>query len=202
MSLNASPCEVQCRESARGRAGPRDACHHTAALGPAVTIASDDGFPADAARDSDVEWMRVALAEAALADVAGEVPIGAIVVVSGEIVARVHNRPIGAIDPTAHAEILALRAAAQAVGNYRLVDAEVFVTLEPCLMCVGALIHARVRRVVYGAPEPKTGALGSAVDALAIPSLNHRFDVTAGVLEDECRAIVQAFFARRRAGLP
>ena len=153
-------------------------------------------------RDSDVEWMRVALAEAALADAAGEVPIGAIVVVSGEIVARVHNRPIGAIDPTAHAEILALRAAAQAIGNYRLVDADVFVTLEPCLMCVGALIHARVRRVVYGAAEPKTGALGSAVDALAIPSLNHRFDVTAGVLEDECRAIVQAFFARRRAGLP
>ena len=150
-------------------------------------------------RDADVSWMRLALAEAAAADAAGEVPIGAIVVISGDVVARAYNRPIGAVDPTAHAEILALRAAAQAVGNYRLVDADVFVTVEPCLMCVGALVHARVRRVVYGAPEPKTGALGSAVDALAIPTLNHRFDVTSGVLEDECRAIVQAFFARRRA---
>ncbi len=150
-------------------------------------------------RDGDVTWMRLALAEAAAADAAGEVPIGAVVVVSGEVVGRGYNRPIGAVDPTAHAEILALRAAAQAVGNYRLVDADVFVTVEPCLMCVGALVHARVRRVVFGTAEPKTGALGSSVDALAIPTLNHRFSVTSGVLEDECRAIVQAFFARRRA---
>jgi tRNA(adenine34) deaminase len=150
-------------------------------------------------RDGDVTWMRLALAEAAAADGAGEVPIGAVVVVSGEVVGRGYNRPIGAVDPTAHAEILALRAAAQAVGNYRLVDADVFVTVEPCLMCVGALVHARVRRVVFGTAEPKTGALGSSVDALAIPTLNHRFSVTSGVLEDECRAIVQAFFARRRA---
>jgi tRNA(adenine34) deaminase len=148
--------------------------------------------------DRDAGWMRMALAEAAAADAAGEVPIGAVVVVSDSLIARAYNRPIGAIDPTAHAEILALRAAAHAVGNYRLVDAEVFVTVEPCLMCVGALVHARVRRVVYGAPEPKTGALGSAVDALSIPTLNHRFAVTSGVLEDECRAIVQAFFAKRR----
>ena len=152
--------------------------------------------------DNDAAWMRLALAEAARADAAHEVPIGTVIVIGTEVVARAFNRPIGAVDPTAHAEILALRQAAQAVGNYRLVDAEVFVTVEPCLMCVGALVHARVRRVVFGAPEPKTGALGSAVDALAIPTLNHRFSVTSGVLEDECRAIVQAFFARRRAGLP
>lgn len=147
---------------------------------------------------SDTLFMRLALEDAQRASDCGEVPIGAVVVVGGEVVARGHNRPLGNIDPTAHAEIVALREAAAAVGNYRLTDAEVYVTLEPCLMCVGALVHARVRRVVYGAPEPRTGALGSAIDALAIPTLNHRFEVTRGVLEAECREIVQGFFRNRR----
>jgi tRNA(adenine34) deaminase len=146
----------------------------------------------------DTAFMRLALEEARRASECGEVPIGAVIVVAGEVVARGFNRPLGNIDPTAHAEIVALRDAAAAVGNYRLTDAEVYVTLEPCLMCVGALVHARVRRVVYGAPEPKTGALGSTIDALTIPTLNHRFDVVGGVLEAECRDIVQAFFRNRR----
>jgi tRNA(adenine34) deaminase len=146
----------------------------------------------------DDSFMREALAEAARAEAAGEVPIGAVLVRDGAIVARGFNHPIGGTDPTAHAEIAVLRQAAAAVGNYRLIGATLYVTLEPCLMCVGALVHARVARVVFGACEPKTGALGSTIDALAIPGLNHRFDITAGVLEEDCRAIVQAFFKLRR----
>jgi tRNA(adenine34) deaminase len=148
--------------------------------------------------DRDVRFMREALLEARRAGAAGEVPVGAVVVVRREVVARGSNRPIGAVDPTAHAEIVALRDAAQAAANYRLVDADVYVTIEPCLMCVGALVHARVQRVVFGAREPKTGALGSAFDALAIPALNHRFAVVGGVLEADCRALVQRFFEVRR----
>jgi tRNA(adenine34) deaminase len=147
---------------------------------------------------TDSDYMRLALDEAHRASESGEVPIGAVVVVGGEVVARGFNRPLGNIDPTAHAEIVALREAAAAIGNYRLVDAVVYVTLEPCLMCVGALVHARVARVVYGAAEPKTGALGSTIDALAIPTLNHRFEVTAGILEEPCRELVQRFFQNRR----
>ena len=147
---------------------------------------------------TDSDYMRLALEEAHRAADFGEVPIGAVIVVDDEIVARGFNRPLGNIDPTAHAEIVALREAATAIGNYRLGDAVVYVTLEPCLMCVGALVHARVQRVVYGAPEPKTGALGSTIDALAIPTLNHRFAVTSGVLEDSCRDVVQRFFKNRR----
>jgi tRNA(adenine34) deaminase len=142
--------------------------------------------------------MRAALEEARRALEAGEVPIGAVVVVGDRIVARAFNQPIRAVDPTAHAEILALRAAAQALGNYRLTDATVYVTLEPCLMCAGALVHARVREVVYGAPEPKTGVLVSTTRALETPGLNHRFVVTGGVLEDECRELIQEFFKDRR----
>jgi tRNA(adenine34) deaminase len=149
---------------------------------------------------SDHEFMREALREASKAEAAGEVPIGAVLVRDGEILARGYNHPISGVDPTAHAEIAALRQAAAALGNYRLTDTTLYVTLEPCLMCVGALVHARVARVVFGAREPKTGALGSTVDALAIPGLNHRFEVTSGVLEDDCRAIVQAFFRARRGG--
>lgn len=144
------------------------------------------------------DFMRAALDEAARAQAAGEVPIGAVVAVDGAIVARGFNQPISAVDPTAHAEVVALREAARALGNYRLTDAVVYVTLEPCLMCVGALVHARVREVVYGAAEPKTGALVSTVRALETPQLNHRFAVTGGVLEGECRDIVQAFFRDRR----
>jgi len=143
-------------------------------------------------------FMREALAQARLGAGSGEVPVGAVLVVEGAVVARAFNQPIGRTDPTAHAEILVLREAAQAVANYRLVDATLYVTIEPCLMCVGALVHARVREVVFGAPEPKTGALVSAVRALDIPTLNHRFAVTSGVLEDECRELMQAFFRERR----
>ena len=145
--------------------------------------------------------MRAALDQARLALAAGEVPIGAVLVMDGGIVARAFNQPISLIDPTAHAEMLVLRDAARTIGNYRLTDAEVYVTVEPCLMCVGAMVHARVREVVYGAAEPKAGALVSALKALESPGLNHRFAVTAGVLEDECRSIIQAFFReKRRAG--
>jgi len=143
-------------------------------------------------------FMREALAQARLGADNGEVPVGAVLVVDGAIVARAFNQPIGRTDPTAHAEILGLRQAALAVGNYRLVDATLYVTIEPCLMCVGAMIHARVREVVFGAPEPRAGALVSAVRALDVPGLNHRFAVTQGVLEDECRELMQAFFRERR----
>jgi tRNA(adenine34) deaminase len=143
-------------------------------------------------------FMRLALDEARRAASAGEVPVGALVVLGDEILGSGSNRPIGSCDPTAHAEVVALREAAQRVGNYRLVGADVYVTVEPCLMCVGAMVHARVRTVVFGAREPKAGALGSMVDALTFPSLNHRFAVVEGVLEEECRGVLQAFFASRR----
>ena len=142
--------------------------------------------------------MRAALEEARKGLASGEVPIGAVLVIGGSIVARAFNQPIRAADPTAHAEVLVLRAGAQQVGNYRLTDATVYVTVEPCLMCVGALVHARVREVVYGAPEPKSGALGSTVNGVDLPGLNHRFAVTSGVLESECRALMQSFFRDRR----
>ena len=142
--------------------------------------------------------MQAALEEARRGLASGEVPIGAVLVVDDRIVSRAFNQPIGAVDPTAHAEILVLREAARLVGNYRLTEAVLYVTLEPCLMCVGALVHARVREVVYGATEPKTGALVSAVRGLDLPGLNHRFEVTCGVLEEPCRELVQAFFRERR----
>jgi tRNA(adenine34) deaminase len=145
-------------------------------------------------------FMSGALDEARRGLEAGEVPIGAVVVIDGRVVASAFNQPISAIDPTAHAEVLALRAAARAIGNYRLTDAVLYVTVEPCLMCVGALVHARVREVVYGAAEPKTGAVASTIRGLDSPGLNHRFAVTAGVLEPECRKLIQEFFrAKRRA---
>lgn len=145
--------------------------------------------------------MAAALEEARRGAGAGEVPVGAVLVVGDQIVARAFNQPITAHDPTAHAEVLVLREAARVLGNYRLTDATVYVTVEPCLMCVGALVHARVREVVYGAAEPKTGALVSTLKALESPGLNHRFIVTPGVLEDECRSIIQEFFRqKRRAG--
>ena len=144
--------------------------------------------------------MREALVEARRAADRGEVPVGAVVVLDGVIVGRGGNQPIGSIDPTAHAEIVALRDAAQRVGNYRLTGADLFVTVEPCVMCAGAMVHARIGRLVYGAPEPRTGAVHSALAVLDAPSLNHRVDVTAGVLESECRALMQAFFSERRAG--
>jgi tRNA(adenine34) deaminase len=146
-------------------------------------------------------FMRAAIEQARLGLDAGEVPIGAVLVIEDQVVARAFNQPIGAIDPTAHAEILVLRQAARAIGNYRLTTATVYVTLEPCLMCVGALVHARVGEVVYGAAEPKTGALVSTARLLDIPQLNHRFVVTGGVLETEARDLIQEFFrGKRKAG--
>ena len=143
--------------------------------------------------------MREALAEARLAVDAGEVPIGAVVVIDDQIVARAFNQPIRAVDPTAHAEVLALRAAAQHRGNYRLTGASLYVTVEPCLMCVGALVHARVKEVVFGAVEPRSGALVSTVRGHEIAGLNHRFVVTGGVLEADCRDLIQQFFRMKRA---
>lgn len=142
--------------------------------------------------------MAAALDEARRGLESSEVPIGAVLVIDDRIVARAFNQPIGAVDPTAHAEIVVLREAARLVGNYRLTEATVYVTLEPCLMCVGALVHARVREVVYGAAEPKTGALVSAVRGLDLPGLNHRFAVTGGVLEEPCRRLIQEFFREKR----
>jgi tRNA(adenine34) deaminase len=143
-------------------------------------------------------FMREALAEARRAAAAGEVPVGAVVVLGGEVVGRGFNQPISGNDPTAHAEIVALRDAARRVGNYRLTGATMVVTVEPCLMCVGALVHARVARLVFGAPEPKAGAIVSAMRALEHPRLNHRFEVVEGVLAGECRQVVRAFFRERR----
>ena len=144
------------------------------------------------------QFMTAALDQARRAMGSGEVPIGAVVVIDGRVVASGFNQPISSVDPTAHAEMVALREAARGVGNYRLTDAILYVTVEPCLMCVGALVHARVREVVYGAAEPKSGALVSAVRGLELPGLNHRFAVTGGVLEEECRGLVQVFFQERR----
>jgi tRNA(adenine34) deaminase len=142
--------------------------------------------------------MRAAVALAREAGRLDEVPIGAVVVSGGEIVGEGFNQPIGASDPTAHAEIVALRDAARRIGNYRLVGAVLYVTVEPCLMCVGAMVHARIARLVYGALEPKAGAIVSAMRALDHPTLNHRFEVTGGVLETECRDLLQEFFRTRR----
>jgi tRNA(adenine34) deaminase len=142
--------------------------------------------------------MAAALEEAVRAAEAGEVPIGAVVALDGEIVGRGFNQPIAASDPTAHAEIVALRAAARRLGNYRLPGAVLCVTIEPCLMCVGALLHARIARLVYGAPEPRGGAVAAAVRDGALAGHNHRFDVLGGVQEDACRLLVQGFFKARR----
>jgi tRNA(adenine34) deaminase len=143
-------------------------------------------------------YMRLALGEAARAQSLGEVPIGAVIVHEGAVVATGWNQPIRAEDPTAHAEINAIRAAAAALGNYRLTGATLYVTIEPCLMCVGAMIHARIALVVFGAAEPRSGALVSAIRAHEAPGLNHRLAVVGGVLDAECRAMMQDFFRERR----
>ena len=142
--------------------------------------------------------MRQALAQADLAATAGEVPVGAVVVLDGRVIGVGHNQPIGANDPTAHAEVIALRAAANAIGHYRLAGATLYVTVEPCLMCVGALVHARIGTLVYGASEPKAGAVDSTQRAHEHPALNHRLTVIAGVLAAECGARLRQFFAAKR----
>lgn len=145
-------------------------------------------------------WMRRALVLAATAKASGEVPVGALVVMEGEVVGEGWNQPIATSDPTAHAEIVALRAAARSVRNYRLTGATLVVTVEPCLMCVGAAIHARLGTIVFGTTEPRAGALGSTVAAHETPGLNHRLAVVGGLLADECRALMVDFFRERRVG--
>jgi tRNA(adenine34) deaminase len=147
--------------------------------------------------DHDERLMRLAILEARKALASGEVPIGAVLARGGETITTGFNQPIQAHDPTAHAEIVAIRAAAQSFGNYRLAGTTLYVTLEPCLMCVGAILHARVARVVYGAPEPKFGAIGSLLDASALGA-NHHFETTRGVLEVECLKLIQDFFRAKR----
>ncbi len=142
--------------------------------------------------------MEAALEQARRARDAGEVPIGAVVAVDGAIVGRGFNQPISSGDPTAHAEIVAIRDAAARIGNYRLTGAVLCVTIEPCLMCVGALVHARIATLVFGATEPRTGAVTSTVRGVELPGHNHRVEVVAGVREAECRELIQAFFAARR----
>jgi len=153
---------------------------------------------AEVARAADAMFMARALELARLAAAAGEVPVGAVIVKDGAIVAEGWNRPIGSNDPTAHAEIVALREAAARLGNYRLTGCELYVTLEPCAMCVGAMLHARLARVVFGAPDPKTGACGGAVALASEAKLNHQSAFEGGVLADECGALLKRFFAGRR----
>ncbi len=148
----------------------------------------------------DAKFMALALDEARRAAQAGEVPVGAVIVRDGAVIGAGHNQPIVASDPTAHAEIVALRAAAAAAKSYRLTDAQLYVTLEPCVMCVGAMIHARIARLVYGARDEKAGALGSIYDIGRDGRLNHRIEVIAGVMEGECSAILRNFFKSRRDG--
>lgn len=154
--------------------------------------------PAPGDAHLDRAMMRLAIEQADRARLAGEVPVGAVLVRDGEVLATGYNQPIGAHDVTAHAEVCALRAAGALLGNYRLVGCDLYVTLEPCAMCAGAIMHARLRRVVYGARDPKTGACGSVLDLFAQGQLNHHTTVTGGVMSDECGALLSAFFAERR----
>ena len=147
---------------------------------------------------TDVDFMRLALGQAAAAQANGEVPVGAVLVRGDEVIALGANHPIASHDPTAHAEIVALRAGGQALSSYRLADTTLYVTLEPCVMCAAAIVHARVRRVVFGAWDPRAGAAGSIIDVFALEGLNHRVDVFGGVLMEECSAQLKAFFEGRR----
>lgn len=145
-----------------------------------------------------IHFMEIALEQAKLAESLGEVPVGALVVKDGEIIAAAHNQPIGLHDPSAHAEIQAIRKAAKILGNYRLVDCTLYVTLEPCVMCTGAIQHARIAQLVYGAKDPKTGACGSVVNLMTEDKLNHHTAVIAGVLAEPCGEMLSQFFKRRR----
>jgi tRNA(Arg) A34 adenosine deaminase TadA len=149
----------------------------------------------------DIVWMELALAQACAAAEAGEVPVGAVIVKDGEVLAQGQNRNLRDHDPSAHAEIVALRQAAARLGNHRLVGCVMFATIEPCAMCAGAMMHARLARLVYGASDPKAGAGGSALEVLNHPRLNHRMEVTSGVLKDRCSEILREFFQSRRTDL-
>ena len=157
---------------------------------------ADSAVPAATA--ADLRYMQLALEQAQHAWDLGEVPVGAVVVKDGEVIAVGYNQPIGRHDPTAHAEVMALRAAAEKLGNYRLPGCELYVTLEPCVMCSGAMLHARLARVVYGAGDPKTGACGSVLNLFEQPALNHQTAIVGGVLADECGAFLKRFFVERR----
>jgi tRNA(adenine34) deaminase len=146
----------------------------------------------------DVDYMRLALEQAQVAQRAGEIPVGAVLVRDQRVIASGANRPIAAHDASAHAEIETLRAGGQALGEYRLLDTTLYVTLEPCVMCAAALVHARVRRVVFGAWDPRAGAAGSLIDVFRLPGLNHRVDVFSGVLAEECQQLLRDFFSLRR----
>lgn len=151
-----------------------------------------------AAAGRDTAYMRLALEQAVAAGARGEVPVGAVLVRGEDLIATAGNAPIASHDPTAHAEIEALRAGGRALGSYRLTDTTLYVTLEPCVMCAAAIVHARVRRLVFGAWDPRAGAAGSITDVFALPQLNHRVDVFGGVLLEECAQLLQRFFAVRR----
>ncbi|EAT11664.1 tRNA adenosine(34) deaminase TadA [Bermanella marisrubri] len=147
----------------------------------------------------DEHFMALAIQQAKKADALNEVPVGAVVVLDGEVIGEGYNQPISGCDPTAHAEVMALRQAAKNVSNYRLVNADLYVTIEPCTMCAGAIVHSRIRRLVYGATEPKAGVIESQQTILTQSYFNHRVEVVSGILLDQCTDIVQAFFRRRRA---
>jgi tRNA(adenine34) deaminase len=151
---------------------------------------------------TDADYMQLALEQARQAGARGEVPVGAVLLKGDRVIASGGNCPIAAHDPSAHAEIVTLRAAGMALGNYRLDDTVLYVTLEPCLMCASAIVHARVRRVVFGAFDARAGAAGGIIDAFALKGLNHRVDVFGGVLEEQCTALLSGFFARQRGGNP
>jgi len=146
----------------------------------------------------DEQWMQEALLLAHRAEAAGEVPVGAVVIKDGVIIGRGFNQPISAHDPTAHAEIIAMREAARALNNYRLTDTTLYVTLEPCAMCAGAMVHARIRRLVFGAADPRAGAAGSIFNIVQMPELNHRVEITSGVLAEQCGELLKIFFLQRR----
>ena len=148
--------------------------------------------------NNDEKWMALAIKQAIKADTEGEVPVGAVIVKEGKLVAKAHNQPISTNDATAHAEIQLLRAAGKHQKNYRLIDTTIYVTLEPCAMCLGAMMHARIKRMVYGASDPKTGVCGSHVDLSSESFFNHEMEISGGVLEKECKELLQSFFKSRR----
>jgi tRNA(adenine34) deaminase len=148
--------------------------------------------------DTDIDWMQLALEEAVAAAATGEVPVGALIVSNGEIVGRGNNRNLRENDPTAHAEIVALRDAAARIGNHRLLGCTLYSTIEPCAMCAGAMVHARIARLVYGSHDPKAGAAGSVLEVINYPRLNHKIEVTSGLLEEQCSELLRKFFQERR----
>lgn len=166
-------------------------------LPPEASLASPD-LSMDPALARDCRYMQAALDEARLAEAAGEVPVGAVVVWNDTIIARGHNLPIRSVDPSAHAEMQALRAAARVIGNYRMPECELYVTLEPCVMCSGAILHARIRHVVFGATDPKTGAAGSVLNLFEQAQLNHQTTIAGGVMADACSRMLKDFFGGRR----